>query len=82
MGLAVVVGLAVCAVVAVVAVGARQPRASAAVGARVNRQVVHRFPIGLMDAVKVAVASLAAWRSRNSGRCMLSLRCPVALSAM
>ena len=82
MGFAVVVALAVWAVVAVVAVGAGQPGASAAVGAWVNRQVVHRFPIGLMDAVKVAVASLAAWRSRNSGRCILSLRCPIALSAM
>ena len=40
------------------------------------------LPIGLMDAVKVALAWLAAWRSRNSGRCKLSLRCPIALSAM
>jgi hypothetical protein len=82
LGLAVVVALAVWAVVAVVAVGAGQPGASAAIAAWVNRQVVHRFPIALMDAVKVAVASLAAGRSRNSGRCILSLRCPIALSAM
>jgi hypothetical protein len=55
MGLAVVVALAVwavwavwavVAVVAVVAVGAGQPGASAAIGAWVNRQVVHRFPLG------------------------------------
>ena len=38
--------------------------------------------IGLMDAVKVALAWLAASRGRDSGRCMLRLRCPIALSAM
>ena len=46
MDLAVVVVLALWAAVAVVAVGAGQPRASA-VGDGVNRQVVHRFsPLG------------------------------------
>jgi hypothetical protein len=46
MDLAVVVVLALWAAVAVVAVGAGQPGASA-VGDGVNRQVVHRFsPLG------------------------------------
>jgi hypothetical protein len=46
MDLAVLVVLALWAVVAVVAVGAGQPGASA-VGVGVNRQVVHRFsPLG------------------------------------
>jgi hypothetical protein len=42
MGWAVLVALALRAVPAVVTVGAAQPGASAAVGAGVDRQVVHR----------------------------------------
>jgi hypothetical protein len=81
MDLAVVVVLALWAVVAVVAVGAGQPGASA-VGGRESASGSPVLPIGLMDAVKVALAWLAAWRSRDSGRCMLRFRCPIALSAM
>lgn len=58
MDLAVVVGLALWAAVAVVAVGAGQPGASAAVGVGVNRQMLTGSPIGLMDAVKGALAWL------------------------
>ena len=60
MGLAVVVVLAFWAVVAVIAVGAGHPGASAAVGVGVNGQVVHRFSlIWLMDAVRLG------WRRRR-----------------
>ena len=82
MDLAVVVVLALWAAVAVVAVGAGQPGVSAVGGRGQSASGSPVLPIGLMDAVKVALAWLAAWRSRNSGRCMLRLRCPIALSAM
>jgi hypothetical protein len=82
MDLAVVVVLALWAVVAV---GCSWGRAARRVccgrrGQSASGSPV--LPIGLMDAVKVALAWLAAWRGRDSGRCMLRLRCPIALSAM
>jgi hypothetical protein len=73
MGWAVLVLLAFGAVAAVVAVGAGQPGASAAVGAGVDGQLVHRCSLS-GRAVRAAVV--------GSPYCLLRLSSPESLSGM